>query len=69
VVSNGDCSAASEDLVAYLCLCMSWRTYGRHYHIIEFDNSADQWRRLGDEAVLEVSAEKTAWLSGSTRAD
>ena len=51
------------------CPCMSWRTCGRRYHIVEYDTCADQWRRLSDEAVLEVSATKTAWLSGFTTAD
>ena len=50
------------------CPCMGWRTCGRRYHLIEFDTSADPWRRLSYEALLDVSAEKTAWLSGSTAA-
>lgn len=49
-----------------VCPCMSWRTCGRRYHIVEFDTSADPWRRLSDEALLDVSAEKTAWLSNTT---
>jgi hypothetical protein len=54
------------DAVPNCCPCMSWRTCGRRYHLIEFDASSDTWRRLSDEAVLDVSAEKTEWLSRST---
>jgi hypothetical protein len=50
------------------CPCTSWRTCGRRYHLIEFETSAEPWRRLGDEPVLEVSAARTAWVSGSAPA-
>lgn len=49
-----------------VCPCTSCRTCGRRYYLVEFDTSAKPWRRLEEEALLEVSAEKTAWLSGST---
>jgi hypothetical protein len=48
-----------------LCPCMSWRTCGRRYHVIEYDTSVDPWRTLRNEVLLEVSAKKTAWLSSS----
>jgi len=48
------------------CPCISWRTCRRRYHLIEFDTSADPWRSLSNEALLDVSAQKTAWLSGPT---
>jgi hypothetical protein len=51
-----------------LCPCMSWRTCGRRYHLTEYDTSAGAWRRLSDEALLDVSAEKTAWLDGAVAA-
>ncbi len=47
------------------CPCTSWRTCGRRYHLIKFDASTEPWRRLSDEPVLEVSAARIAWLSGS----
>jgi len=49
-----------------VCPCTSWRTCGRRYYVIEFDASAEPWRSLGGEPVLEVSAVRTAWLSGSS---
>ena len=48
-----------------LCPCISWRTCGRRYYIIEYDTSPDPWQQLSGEALLEVSAERTAWLSDS----
>jgi thymidylate synthase ThyX len=50
-----------------VCPCISWQTCGRRYHIIELDTSAEPWRRLHDEALLDVSAERTAWLQVSER--
>lgn len=44
------------------CPCISWQICGRRYHLIEFDTSAEPWRRLSDEPALEVSAKETAWL-------
>lgn len=51
-----------------LCPCMSWRTCGWRYHIVEFDTSSEPWRSLSDEPVLEVSAQQTRWLSASSPA-
>jgi hypothetical protein len=48
------------------CPCMSWRTCGRRYHIIEFDTSGERWRSLNDEPLLEVSAKAITWLSERT---
>ena len=47
------------------CPCISWRTCGRRYHVIEFDTASDPWRRLSGDAFLDVSAEKTEWLPRS----
>jgi hypothetical protein len=47
-----------------ICPCTSWRTCGRRYHLIEFDASAETWKSISDEPLLEVSAARTAWLSG-----
>lgn len=41
------------------CPCRSWRGCGRRYHLIEYDSD---WRSLGDEALLDVSAKETVWL-------
>jgi hypothetical protein len=50
------------------CPCMSWRTCGRRYHVVEFDTSGEPWRSLNDQALLEVSSKATVWLS-ATAAD
>ena len=50
------------------CPCMSWRTCGRRYHLIEFDTSGERWRSLNDEVLLEVSAKGAAWSSAPTAA-
>jgi hypothetical protein len=50
------------------CPCMSWRTCGRRYHLTEFDTSGEKWRSLNDEALLEVSASSTTWLSAPNAA-
>jgi hypothetical protein len=46
-----------------LCPCMSWRTCGRRYHLVEYDTSSTPWRVIGNEALLEVSAKEILWLS------
>jgi len=45
-----------------ICPCGS-ETCHRVYHIIEFDDSSQPWRKLADEACLEVSATGVSWLS------
>jgi hypothetical protein len=47
------------------CPCSTWRTCGRRYHVIEFDTSAEPWRRLNNEALLDVSAKRIVWLTDS----
>lgn len=51
-----------------VCPCTSWRTCGRRYHVIQFETSSEPWRQLSNDAVLEVSAKTTAWLSNETSA-
>ena len=48
-----------------LCPCRSWRTCGRSYHIIEYDTSGTPWRQISYDALLDVSAKATVWLSTS----
>ena len=50
-----------------ICSCTNWRACGRHYHLIEYDTSSTPWTALSDIPMLEVSAERTAWLSDSRR--
>ena len=46
-----------------LCPCTSWRTCGRRYRLIEYDTAWRPWRRIGNEALLDISAKGTVWLS------
>lgn len=46
-----------------VCPCKSWQTCGRRYHLIKFDASAEPWRKVEDEPVLEVSATGIRWLN------
>ena len=42
--------------------CMSWRTCGRMYVIVEFDTSSTPWRELRRLPILEVTANGADWL-------
>jgi hypothetical protein len=44
--------------------CMSWKTCGREYVIIEFDDSQSPWKELRRVPVFEVSATGVKWSSG-----
>lgn len=44
--------------------CMSWRTCGRMYVIVEFDASVTPWRELQRVPTLEVAAKGVTWRSG-----
>jgi hypothetical protein len=46
------------------CPCMSWKTCGREYSIIEFDSSTTSWAEKSRIPVLTVSAEGTKWERG-----
>ena len=41
--------------------CMSWRTCGRSYEVIEFDDSRRPWTELRRVPVLDVSASGVTW--------
>ena len=43
--------------------CMSWKTCGRNYEVIEYDTSSTPWREIQRHAVLEISASGTVWLN------
>lgn len=45
----------------HICPCGSEDCH-RVYHIIEIDASSQPWRKLADEARLEVSAVGVNWL-------
>lgn len=44
--------------------CMSWRTCGREYQIIEYDDSATPWTVVREADVLKVSASAVEWIPG-----
>jgi hypothetical protein len=43
--------------------CMSWRTCGRRYGLLEYDSAATPWRELQREPMLEVSQAGASWLA------
>ena len=46
------------------CPCMSWKTCGRDYQILEYDISTKPyWTLLNSTPVLEVSAKGVNWES------
>lgn len=47
-----------------LAPCMSWKTCGRCYEIVEYEVSEQPWRELRRIAAFEVTAQGVVW-SGS----
>lgn len=41
--------------------CQSWRTCGRRYVLIEYDDSCFPWRAMSCQSMLEVSASDVIW--------
>ena len=41
--------------------CMSWRTCGRRYVLVEFDDRFTPWRTLASVLALEISAAGVVW--------
>ena len=58
-------AAVPWDEAPNLCPCISWRTCGRRYHIIEYDIAWTPWRRISDEVLLDVSSKGTAWIAAT----
>ena len=44
--------------------CTSWRTCGRTYEVIEFDDSTKPWTELRRVPILDVSASGVTWHVG-----
>jgi len=42
--------------------CTNWRTCGRSYVLVEYDQRFTPWRRLSATPMLEVSSKGTSWL-------
>lgn len=43
--------------------CTSWRTCGRSYEVIEYDDSVRPWKELRRIPYLKISATKLQWVS------
>jgi hypothetical protein len=41
--------------------CTSWKTCGRSYEIIEFDNSKIPWKEIRRSYILEIKQNKIKW--------
>lgn len=46
--------------------CMSWKTCGREYVLIEYDTASEPWDELSRSGALNISAAKVEWLLPST---
>jgi len=44
--------------------CISWRTCGRSFVVLEYDGSMKPWRELRRHTVLEVTAKGVKWMPG-----
>ena len=46
--------------------CTSWRTCGRSYELIEYDDSREPWLQLSRVPMVETSAAGVRWLREAT---
>jgi hypothetical protein len=44
--------------------CTSWKTCGREYEILEYDDSSDPWTLIRRTPALEISATGIKWAEG-----
>ena len=42
--------------------CISWRTCGRAYEVVEYETSSTEWKELQRIPVLEISFSGAKWL-------
>lgn len=42
--------------------CMSWKTCGRRYELIEYDTRSTPWLELSRTPALNISATSKEWL-------
>ena len=47
--------------------CVGWRTCGRTYEIVEYDDSQVPWKELQRARVLEISADHVRWVRFADR--
>ena len=41
--------------------CMSWKTCGRDYEVVEYDQSKEPWTILSRTPALEINAKGVVW--------
>ena len=44
-----------------VCPCVSWKTCGRNYQIVEYDAIQNSWKEVKRTTVLEISSKGTKW--------
>ena len=50
------------DIEPNKCPCTSWKTCGRRYEIIEFDNlNGKPWKEISRNPILTISSKGVAW--------
>jgi hypothetical protein len=52
------------DVIPNVAPCVSWRTCGREYVILEFDDLQVPWKALRRIPALNVSARGIEWMKG-----
>jgi len=50
-----------------LAPCMSWKTCGRRYELVEYDRSVTPWKELSRSLILEISAEGVHWHTAEVK--
>lgn len=41
--------------------CMSWRTCGREYWILEYDDTTQPWTLIDSKPIVEIDAKGVRW--------
>lgn len=59
-------AAIPWDAAPNVAPCGSWRTCGRRYVVIEYDDRTTTWQALSRKPVLEISAAAVTWLQSGT---
>ncbi len=49
------------DMDPNICPCTNWKSCGRNYEIIEFDNAQKPWAEICRTPVLEISSRGIFW--------
>lgn len=60
-------AALAWDEAPNLAPCTGWRTCGRSYELVEYDDTAVPWRVVSRVLMLEVDAGGARWVSRGER--